>query len=107
MLKINKNLPRIKLKIEGKMLYAFYAISYEFKECGKMGGFFQTINHKEEKNFKLNDSDFLCVYKGINRALNGHRYPNKSGGEYMNLSKLKLYFEDEHINQRNCKIPIK
>jgi hypothetical protein len=99
------NIPKLKLRIEGRELQALYAISSEFKGCGKASKIGLSINRKEQQNFKFNDADFLCVYASINRVLNGHRYPAKEGHEYLALCKLKSYFEEEYIKQRNHEIP--
>jgi hypothetical protein len=100
----NYIIPRIQLNIEGRQLQAFVAISAEFRECGKAGTLGLSINKKEQKKLKFNNVDFLCVYKAIIRSLNGDRYPNKSGNEYIALCNLKEYFETECINQRGMEI---
>ena len=92
--------PRIKVIIKGRQLLAFLAIAQEFDDCGKIGNISQVPNLKEEKQFKFNETDFICVYKGIVKALNGHRYPSKTGNEYQALNSLKEYFESEYKKQR-------
>jgi len=100
----NDTIPRIQLNIESHQLQAFIAISSEFRECGKAGTIGLSTNSKQQKKFRFNSTDFLCVYKAIMRSLNGNRYPNKSGNEYIALCNLKNYFEAECINQRGIEI---
>ena len=101
---MNNSKPRIKVIIKGRQLLAFLAISQEFDECGKVSNISQVSNLKEEKQFKFNETDFTCVYNGIVRALNGPRYPSKTGNEYQALCRLKEYFESEYKEQRNDEI---
>lgn len=95
------SLPRIKLRIEGSDLFAFYAIAHEFTECGKASRIGLLPNASAIQNFKFNDADFRCVYHSIIRAMNSDRYPVKKGKEYLALCRLKEYFENAYLNQRN------
>lgn len=101
------SIPRIKLRIEGIQLRAFYAIASEFESCGKIGGLGLIPNKKEIQNFKLNDRDFECVYHGILRAMDGPRYSTKTGNEYSALQNLLKLFELEFLNQRGYEFTYK
>lgn len=98
---MKSNSPRLQLIIEGPELQAFYAIASEFQECGKAGTIGFLLGSGKNQNFKFNDADFLCVYSSISRVLDGHRYPAKVGNEYMALCRLKTYFEEQYLKQRN------
>ena len=102
--KMKQTIPRIKLSLEGKELQAFYAISADFKDCGRAGKIDVVMNDKEQKNFKFNDEEFLCVYSAICRSLGSSRYPTKSGNEYIALCNIKEYFQGEYYAQRNKRI---
>ena len=99
----NHPFPRIKIRLEGVMLNAFLAISAEFEECKKLENLDYIPNRAEIKNFKFNDDDLNCVYAGILRALNGSRYPTKSGKEYLALVAVQELIESEYEKQRGYK----
>jgi len=96
---MKSNEPKIKLCLEGQYLGVMRAIVAEFKECGKVGKILLSAD-KEKKNLKINEEEFICLYRGIVNAINGNRYPNKSGNEYKALLDLREFLEGEHFNQR-------
>lgn len=100
---MESNKPKIKLTIDGNHLQVLRAISSEFIDCGKVADILLSA-HAEKKNLKLNDNDFICVYKGILNALNSNRYPNKKGNEYNTVKELKGLFEKLHVKQRHNEI---
>jgi hypothetical protein len=99
----NINKPRIKFSFEGSLLQALISISFEFENCGKVGDILYSTSGSK-KSFKLNDNDFICVYKGLLRAIESHRYPNKSGKEYNSVKELIKIFEQLHLEQRYTEI---
>jgi hypothetical protein len=101
----SSHISKIKFTLEGDLLQAFIAISYEFEDCGKLEEMLLSTS-SPKKNFKLNDSDFLCVYKGMLKALAGERYPNKSGNEFNAVKELVNMFDNLHLIQRCSEIKI-
>lgn len=102
--KMEGNKPKIKFTVEGIYLQVLRSLSSDFKDCGKAGDILLSA-HSEKKNLKLNDHEFICVYKGLLKALNNDkRYPKKSGNEYNTVMELKRTFEQLHIEQRGYEI---
>ena len=102
---MKNNESKIKLCIDGEFLGTMRAIAAEFKECGKLEKILLSAN-KEQKNLKINDADFICMYRGVLNAINSNRYPNKSGNEYTTLLSLKEFLESEHFKQRDHEISL-
>lgn len=98
------NKPKIKFTVEGVYLQVLCGLCAEFEGCGKVSDILLSV-HSEKKNLKLNDPDFICIYKGLLKALNSKtRYPNKMGNEYKTVMELKNIFERLHFEQRGNEI---
>jgi hypothetical protein len=96
---MGNNTPKIMFTVYGVHLQALRGICAEFDSCGKVRDILIS-SHSDKKNLKLNDSDFICVYNGILKALKSNRYLNKKGNEYNAVMELKEMFEQLHIEQR-------
>ncbi len=89
------------LKINKSEIDSLVGNAGEFEECAGLTNSLFKLNtfYLEEHKFTLTENSFICMYKGILNALNGVRYPTKSGKEYTSLLRVKETMEKEYQRQ--------
>ncbi len=75
--------------------------AHEFDQCDGLAESLSRLSslYLDEHKFTLTQPNYICMYAGVLNALNGIRYPTKSGTEYSSLIEIKRKLESEYKRQ--------
>jgi len=92
---------KLVLRLEGAELAATIANAGYFTDCDGLDNILLPFRSKPDwRKLALTESNYFCMYQGVLSALDGVKYPGKSGHEYESLLRVKELMETEFERQR-------